>query len=165
MFPNAGEPVAPNVPTMPAAQNLPPAKTALAPPPSHTAPMAAQIAHKLAEDPRDHLPESTIQAVLHATQPSLPTIDEDLPVLSDVVASDAARDPLIAGMDPAILNILVSELARNIGRHVAGELPNLLYNSTLATLEADLRRGILAATEVAARDFIAQRQRLSRASR
>lgn len=157
MFPGAGETTAQA--TAPASSAAA-AKTALAPPASHTAPIAAQLAHKLAEIPEENMLQPA--PVLHTTQPSLPSIEEDIPVLSDVVASDAARDPLIAGMDPAILNILVSELARNIGRHVAGELPGLLYSSTLATLEADLRRGIIAATEVAARDFIAQRQRLSK---
>lgn len=95
-------------------------------------------------------------------QQVLPTLDPPLPILSDVVSVPEVReDNLVSGVDPAVLKILVSEVSRNIGRHLTSELSGLLYNASLATLEADLRRGILAATEVAARNFIAQRLRLS----
>ncbi len=128
-------------------------KTALGPPASHTAPAAARLAHELV---------SSEKPLIHTQQPELPSLEAAIPTLSDLAEPTSdSRDALVSGVDPAVLKILVSEVSRNISRHLTSELAEILYNSTLATLEADLRRGIIAATEVAARNFIAQRLRLS----
>ncbi len=141
MFP-ASKPIAPQT-----------TKTALGPPASHTAPAAARLAHELA---------SSEKPLIHTQQPELPSLEAAIPTLNDLAEpTPDSRDALVSGVDPAVLKILVSEVSRNISRHLTSELAEILYNSTLATLEADLRRGIIAATEVAARNFIAQRLRLS----
>lgn len=140
MFPPSGLPLSSEV------------KTALAPPSSHTAPAAQRLAKEIAGD--------RSSPVMHTTQPSLPSIDPDLPVLNEVIASDVAKNPLFANMEPGLINVLVIELSRSIGRHLNEELPKILTNATLGSLETDLKQGIEGATEIAAREFINRRQRL-----
>ncbi|MEY4591390.1 MAG: hypothetical protein RIR18_285 [Pseudomonadota bacterium] len=92
--------------------------------------------------------------LIHTQQPELPTLENSQVLLP---SHETLGDDRVSGIDSATLKILVSEVSRNISRHLMSELPELLYNSTLSTLEADMRRGIVAATEVAARNFMAQR--------
>lgn len=154
MFPAAGNPA--HAVTDTAASDPNPAttaKTALAPPANHTAPVAKRLAQEIAG-------HNNTPPVIHRTQPSLPSIDPDLPVLNEVIASDVAKNPLFAGIEPGLINILVIELSRSIGRHLNEELPKILANATLGSLEADLKQGIEGATEIAAREFITRRRRL-----
>lgn len=152
MFPAAGSPAHAATDSVSADSNqTTTAKTALAPPSSHTAPAAKRLAQEIAGN------DSPL--VMHTTQPSLPSIDPDLPVLNEVIASDVAKNPMFAGIEPGLINILVIELSRSVGRHLKEELPKILANASLGSLEADLQLGIEGATEIAAREFITRRRR------
>lgn len=131
------------------------AKIALGPPASQTLPKAQRVVESIAG--KDSEPGFFNEAFIPTRQPELPTLND---VHTPPVTEPARED--LSSIDPDVLKILVSEVSRNISRHITGELPELLYNATLSTLEADLRRGILAATEVAARNFIAQRLKLTK---
>jgi len=101
-------------------------------------------------------PQLTPPIVIHTQQPDLPTLEK--PLISEAPYTVAAGQiEGMDGIDEVALTRLVNEVSRAMSRHLISELPELLYNATLSTLEADLRRGIFAATEVAARNFIAQR--------
>lgn len=101
-------------------------------------------------------PQLTQPIVIHTQQPDLPTLETPAASEAPYLAATAQIEG-IDGVDEVVLTRLVNEVSRAMSRHLIRELPELLYNSTLSTLEADLRQGIFAATEVAARNFIAQR--------
>jgi len=89
-----------------------------------------------------------------------PAEDEDLPVLTEVVTPEAAVSE--AGpdrFDETLVSILAADLAHSIESRLAVELPSLI-EATLDSFQQDLRRGIVAATEAALKDFLARRQQL-----
>lgn len=89
-------------------------------------------------------------------------LDHEIPILNEVVDAFSKNENLIAGIDPSVLNILVNELSDNIGQHITQKLPEMIQKASLTTLESNLKDGILAATDEAAKAFIARRQRLKR---
>lgn len=93
-----------------------------------------------------------------APPPAALDVDGDVPVLTDEVqpempAAAAPRDRF----DETLAARLASEFSHALERRLAAELPGLV-EAGLAALEADLRRGILAAADDAVRDFLARRQ-------
>ena len=88
------------------------------------------------------------------------TEDEDLPVLTDVVPPEAAVSEAAPDrFDETLLSILAADLAHSIETRLGVELPSLI-EATLDSFQQDLRRGIVAATEAALKDFLARRQQL-----
>lgn len=95
-----------------------------------------------------------------APPPAALDVDGDVPVLTDEVqpempAAAAPRDRV----DETLAARLASEFSHALERRLAAELPGLV-EAGLAALEADLRRGIVAAADDAVRDFLARRQQL-----
>lgn len=90
----------------------------------------------------------------------LPAEDDDLPVLTEVVAPEAAVSEASPDrFDETLLSILAADLAHSIETRLGVELPSLI-EATLESFQQDLRRGIVAATEAALKDFLARRQQL-----
>lgn len=98
----------------------------------------------------------------------LPEGEDDIPVLTEVVdlasvSADAPDEeeqgPDLEALRETLADTLAAELARSIEQRLASELPSLVEH-TLAGLQDDLKRGIIAATEAALQDFIARRQQL-----
>ena len=86
--------------------------------------------------------------------------DEDIPVLTDVVPPEAAVSEAAPDrFDETLLSILAADLAHSIETRLGVELPSLI-EATLDSFQQDLRRGIVAATEAALKDFLARRQQL-----
>lgn len=86
--------------------------------------------------------------------------DDDLPVLTDVVPPEAAvSEAATDRFDETLLSILAADLAHSIETRLGVELPSLI-EATLDSFQQDLRRGIVAATEAALKDFLARRQQL-----
>lgn len=86
--------------------------------------------------------------------------DEDIPVLTEVVPPEAAVSEAAPDrFDETLVSILAADLAHSIEQRLGVEIPSLI-EATLESLEQDLRRGIVAATEAALRDFLARRQQL-----
>lgn len=101
---------------------------------------------------------------------------DDLPVLTEVVASDdiplledaVAPEAAAGDVDPAVLASLADELADRVRARLAAEIPSLVEAAIaahLATLSEDLRLGVLESAGDAIRDFIAERERLARPPR
>lgn len=96
---------------------------------------------------------------------ALPPADEDIPVLTEVVPADAVppeaavSEPAPDRFDETLVSILAADLAHSIEQRLGIEIPSLI-EATLENLEHDLRRGIVAATEAALRDFLDRRQQL-----
>lgn len=109
-------------------------------------------------------PQLTPPIIIHTQQPDLPTLETPAATESSYSASSEKIEGM-DGVDEVALTRLVNEVSRAMSRHLISDLPELLYNATLSTLEADLRRGIFAATEVAARNFVAQRLRATQSSK
>lgn len=90
-----------------------------------------------------------------------PSEDEDLPVLTEIVAPEpAVSEP--APEDPfndTLVEILVADIAHAIEQQLAIELPTLI-EASLLTVKEELRAGISATMEIALRDFLARRQQL-----
>lgn len=99
-------------------------------------------------------------------QPAGPSEVDDLPVLTQVVAKKAAGAPQQPGqVDPAVLNVLSGELAHAVSNRLSAELPDIVQGaleSMINHLELELRASINAATQAAIRDFLAERERVSR---
>lgn len=91
---------------------------------------------------------------------SAPAEEEDLPVLTEVVPPEAAVSEAAPDrFDETLVSILAADLAHSIESRLAVELPSLI-EATLDSFQQDLRRGIIAATEAALKDFLARRQQL-----
>lgn len=89
-----------------------------------------------------------------------PADDEDLPVLTEIVAPEAAvAEAAPDRFDETLVSILAADLAHSIESRLAVELPSLI-EATLDSFQQDLRRGIVAATDAALKDFLARRQQL-----
>ena len=89
-----------------------------------------------------------------------PAEEDDLPVLTEVVAPEAAVAETGADrFDETLVAILASDLARAIEQQMAIELPTLI-EASLLTAQEELRAGISATMEMALRDFLARRQQL-----
>jgi hypothetical protein len=89
-----------------------------------------------------------------------PAEDEDIPLLTEVVAPEAAVSEASSGrFDETLVSILAADLAHSIETRFAIELPALI-ETTLDCFQQDLRRGITAVTEAALKDFIGRRQQL-----
>ena len=86
--------------------------------------------------------------------------DDDLPVLTEVVAVDAAdfTEPS-ERFNETQVSLLASDIAHAIGQQLTSDLPSLLETALLNAGE-ELRAGITATMETALRDFIARRQQL-----
>ncbi len=95
--------------------------------------------------------------------PSLPlqaAEDDDLPVLTEVVAVDAAGfTEHSERFDETQVSLLASDIAHAIGQQLTSDLPSLLETALLNAGE-ELRAGITATMESALRDFIARRKQL-----
>ena len=86
--------------------------------------------------------------------------DDDLPVLTEVVAVDAAGfTEHSERFDETQVSLLASDIAHAIGQQLTSDLPNLL-ETTLLNAGEELRAGITATMETALRDFIARRKQL-----
>ena len=86
--------------------------------------------------------------------------DDDLPVLTEVVAVDAAGFPEHSErFDETQVSLLASDIAHAIGQQLTNDLPSLL-ETTLLNAGEELRAGITATMETALRDFIARRKQL-----
>lgn len=91
--------------------------------------------------------------------------EEDIPVLTEIVgpetapAENAVSEAPRERFDEALVSILAADLAHSIELRLGVEIPSLI-EATLDSLEQDLRRGIVAATEAALKDFLARRQQL-----
>lgn len=91
--------------------------------------------------------------------------EEDIPVLTDVVLPDmvapeaAVSEAAPDRFDETLVSILAADLAHSIEQRLGVEIPSLI-EATLENLEQDLRRGIVATTEAALRDFLERRQQL-----
>jgi len=91
----------------------------------------------------------------------MPSEDEDLPVLTEIVEPEPAvsEAPAEEGFDEALVAILVADIAHAIEQQLAVELPTLIEASLLSVKE-ELRAGIGATVDVALRDFLTRRQQL-----
>ena len=86
--------------------------------------------------------------------------DDALPVLTEVVAVDAAGfTEHSERFDETQVSLLASDIAHAIGQQLTSDLPNLL-ETTLLNAGEELRAGITATMETALRDFIARRKQL-----
>ena len=86
--------------------------------------------------------------------------DDDLPVLTEVVAADAAGfDEHSERFDEPQVSLLASDIAHAIGQQLTSDLPSLLETALLNAGE-ELRAGITATMESALHDFIARRKQL-----
>ena len=86
--------------------------------------------------------------------------DDDLPVLTEVVAADAAGfAERSERFDEPQVSLLASDIAHAIGHQLTCDLPSLLETALLNAGE-ELRAGITATMESALRDFIARRKQL-----
>jgi hypothetical protein len=86
--------------------------------------------------------------------------DEDLPVLTEVVATAAETlEVPKEHLDDARVSALAEEIAQAIGQQMAFELPTLL-EATLLNASEELRNGITSTIEIALRDFMARRKQL-----
>lgn len=93
-----------------------------------------------------------------------PEVD-DLPVLTQVVGNQASASQQPGQVDPAVLNVLSGELAHAVSNRLSAELPDIVQGaleSMINHLELELRASINAATQAAIRDFLAERERVSR---
>ena len=94
------------------------------------------------------------------TPPLQAAEDDDLPVLTEVVAVDAAGFPEHSErFDETQVSLLASDIAHAIGQQLTSDLPSLL-ETTLLNAGEELRAGITATMETALRDFIARRKQL-----
>ena len=94
------------------------------------------------------------------TPPLQAAEDDDLPVLTEVVAVDAAGfTEHSERFDETQVSLLASDIAHAIGQQLTSDLPNLL-ETTLLNAGEELRAGITATMETALRDFIARRKQL-----
>lgn len=93
-----------------------------------------------------------------------PAAGDDLPLLTEVVEVEAEaiaegrslrHDAGDEAFSQALIQIVAAELSRSIEHRLSIELPSLV-EATLATLQEDLGRGIVAATEAALRDFLSR---------
>ena len=86
--------------------------------------------------------------------------DEDLPVLTEIVAPEAAISEASPDrFDETLVSIIVSDITHAIEQQLAIELPTLIEASLLSVTE-ELRAGISATMAMALRDFLARRQQL-----
>lgn len=88
--------------------------------------------------------------------------DDDVPVITDVVREEAQAEPEIG---PAVLRILADELADEVRRKLAAEIPSLVeasLQSLIGRLSEDLRHGVTESADEALRDFLARREKLAR---
>lgn len=93
-----------------------------------------------------------------AAQAPAPASDEDIPVLTEEVQPETPADAAPRErFDETLVARLASEFAHTLELRLTAELPDLV-EASLAVLEADLRRGILAAADGAIKDFLARRQ-------
>lgn len=99
-----------------------------------------------------------------------PPEEDDLPVLTEVVPgeeAEAAAAPAAPPAPPAdavaefeaCVEELAAQMAQAIERQMACELPMLIEATLLNAAEA-LREGFTSTTEVALRDFLAQRKQM-----
>lgn len=99
-----------------------------------------------------------------------PPEEDDLPVLTEVVPgeeAEAAAAPAAPPTPPAdaaaefeaCVEELAAQMAQAIERQMACELPMLIEATLLNAAEA-LREGFTSTTEVALRDFLAQRKQM-----
>ena len=87
--------------------------------------------------------------------------DEDIPILTEIVPENvpAAEVPTVHD-EEALLEIIASDLVRNLEQQLAIELPTLI-EAALVNAQIELRSGISSTLNMALRDFLARRQQLS----
>ena len=92
--------------------------------------------------------------------PPQATEDDDLPVLTEVVAADAAGFAEHSErFDETQVSLLAADITHAIGQQLTNDLPSLLETALLNAGE-ELRAGITATMESALHDFIARRKQL-----
>lgn len=109
-------------------------------------------------------PPAPVNAAVSA-EPS--PADEDLPVLTEVVAADELAPPadaappdaaaVHAAPDEQALSQLAAELAGSLEQQLAAELPTLI-EATLLNAQSELLAGVHATLDLALRNFLASRQ-------
>jgi len=111
-------------------------------------------------------PASAPEMARPSPLPPATSDDDDLPVLTEVVAPDTADTAATAvaeapseRFDETQVSLLASEIAHAIGQQMAFELPSLL-EAVLLSAGEELRAGITSTMEIALRDFIARRKQL-----
>ena len=119
-------------------------------------PPPAPVAEALLDFDIPHIPDSP-----------LPPVEDDLPVLTEVVDLEPlapiaeASLPAISSdglaLQQSLVSILAADLSQAIEQRLALELPGLVENA-LSGLRHQLQQGIGAATEAALKDFMARRQ-------
>ena len=93
-----------------------------------------------------------------ATPP--PAEDEDLPVLTEILAPEAAlAETPPDRQDDTLVSLQAADLAQAVQQRLAAELPSLI-EASLALVEQEIRQGIADTVDSALKDFIARRQQL-----
>ena len=88
--------------------------------------------------------------------------DDDLPVLTDIVAGEASAPSSRADRydEEALLSIIATDLVRTLERQLATELPTLI-EAALLSAQQELQTGINSTLEMALKAFLARRHQLS----
>lgn len=93
-----------------------------------------------------------------AEQAPAPDEDEDLPVLTEIVAPEAAlAEAPPDRLDDTQLALQAADLAQAVQQRLAAELPDLI-DACLALVEREIQEGIADIVDNALKAFIAQRQ-------
>ena len=88
------------------------------------------------------------------------TLDDDLPVLTEVVSAEASvSEKRAERLDETEVALMAAEIAHAIEHQLAIELPTLI-EAVLLNAGEELRSGINSTMETALRDFLARRKQL-----
>jgi uncharacterized protein (DUF2267 family) len=88
------------------------------------------------------------------------TLEDDLPVLTEVVSAEASvSEKRAERLDETQVALMASEIAHAIEQQLAVELPTLI-EAVLLNAGEELRSGINSTMETALRDFLARRKQL-----
>ena len=88
------------------------------------------------------------------------TLDDDLPVLTEVVSAEASvSEKRAERLDETEVALMAAEIVHAIEHQLAIELPTLI-EAVLLNAGEELRSGINSTMETALRDFLARRKQL-----
>ncbi len=92
---------------------------------------------------------------------AMPTDDEDLPVLTEVVSAEEVVAKAVSKrmLDETQVSLIAAEMSDAIQQQLVFELPTLI-EAVLVSAGEELRAGITETMEMAMRDFIARRKQL-----
>ena len=95
-----------------------------------------------------------------AAQPVTAAEEDDLPVLTEVVAAEEfVAKPIAKRIDETQVSLLASEMSQAIQQQLIYELPTLI-EAVLIGAGEELRAGITETMETAMRDFMSRRKQL-----